>query len=352
MVEMNTNKKQIMDKRSIIKSILVSIALVTAVGCTKAKSISSSTAAEAAPAQTDNSMSVPTSPTVGTPVAGINPALKIYANSVLDSAGLLGLGGQLFNINVDPLTKDFDIGLKLPTTFIFLAQTFLLKYPEINTSIVNDASGAAVLHIKVPLVNVLAAYKKWKAKQGSNSTSPDPEIPGVTTPAVPIVTNPENPTTPVVPVVTNPTTLKGRYSGQIDPPPREVRLQNRDKRLIDQGYTPTGTDADNALTGGGGLDGGIYLAGSFQFEVDASGNITTGEFIIHGYSFPVSSGRMGADGSFTIDASQVPVRGRWNGSSFDYTPTYATDSSRGSKVLEPGNEHVYGDMVGTFTPVP
>ena len=61
---------------------------------------------------------------------------------------------------------------------------------------------------------------------------------------------------------------------------------------------------------------------------------------------------MKADGSFTIDASQLLVRGRWNGSSFDYTPTYATESARGSKALEPGRENVHGDLVGTFTPSP
>lgn len=333
MLIMNAIKNQITENRSLIKNALMSLVLLTAVGCTKANSIYS--VSSSAPAQTDSSLSSPTSP-AATPASGMNPALKIYGNSMLDSVGLLGLGGQLFSVNVDPLTKDFDIGLKLPAQFIFLAQAFLLKYPEINTSIVNYASGAAILHLKVPLVNVMAAYKKWKDKQGSNSNVSNP-----------VVTNPAAPV-----VVTNPTTLKGHYAGQIDPPPREVRLQNRDNRLIEQGYTPTGTDADNALTGGGGLDGGIYLAGAFQFDVDANGNITTGEFIIHGYSFPVSSGHMRADGSFEIDASQVPVRGRWNGSSFDYTPTYATDSARGSKVLEPGREFVYGDMVGSFTPVP
>ena len=340
---------KITENRSMIKSLLMSLVLLTAVGCTKAKSTSS--ALSTATPQTDSSFSSeqpddPASPAVA-PVAGINPTLKMYGNSVLDATGLLGFGGQLLNVNIDALTQDFDIGLKLPTPLMFLAQTFLLKYPEINTSIIYDATGAAVLHLKVPIASVMAAYKKWKAKQDANVSNP------VVQPVLPVVTNPvQGPTAPTTPVVTNPKSIKGHYSGQIDPPPREVRLANRDARLIEQGYTPTGTDADNALTGGGGLDGGIYLAGAFQFDVDANGNITTGEFTIHGYSFPVSSGHMGADGSFTIDASQVPVRGRWNGTSFDYTPTFATDSARGSKVLEPGREHVYGDMVGTFTPVP
>ncbi len=341
---MNQIQNKITQKRSMLKTALLSMVLLTTFSCTKKASVATNTQSS----QTDSSFSsdtTPNQPTVSAPVSGLNPALKVYGNSVLDSTGLLGLGGQLLNVGIDPFSQAFDIGLKLPAQFIFLARTFLLKYPEINTSIVNDATGAAVLHLKVPLVNVIAAYKKWKDKQGSNpnvsNPIPDPEIPNVS-----------NPTTPVGPVVTNPTTLKGHYSGQIDPPPREVRLQNRDTRLIEQGFTPTGTDADNALTGGGGLDGGIYLAGAFQFDVDTNGNITTGEFVIHGYSFPVSSGHMRADGSFEIDASQVPVRGRWNGISFDYTPTYATEAARGSKVLEPGREFVYGDMVGTFTPAP
>ncbi len=325
------------------KSFLISMALLTAVGCTKTKSIdsvSSSTPAE----QTDSSLSSETPSVPVAPVAGVNPALKIYGNSVLDSVGLLGLGGQLFNVNVDPLTKDFDIGLKLPAPILFLAQTFLLKYQDIQTSITNDETGAAILHLKVPFTKVLDAYKKWKAKQDTQASNPvaDPEIPGIT-----------NPTTPVAPVVTNPTSLKGHYSGQIEPPPHEIRIENRNRNLANQGIALTGDDSiDNPKTGGGGVDGGIYLAGAFQFDVDANGNITTGEFIIHGYSFPVSSGHMRPDGSFEIDASLLPVRGRWNGTSFDYTPTYATESARGSKALEPGNESVYGDMVGTFTPIP
>ncbi len=250
----------------------------------------------------------------------IQPDTKTYANSIIATTGVLNYGGQLIAVNFDVATQNIDIGLKLPVPILFLAQAQLLKYPQITTSVVVNTLGDSILHLNIPLEAAVAAYKKWKSRPSQQNSNPTE--------------------------VTS--SLIGHYQGQIDPPPREIRLANRDKRLIEQGYTPTGTDADNALTGGGGLDGGIYLAGAFQFDVDSNYNITSGEFIIHGYSFPVSSGKMNKDGSFTIDASQLPVRGRWNGTSFDYT----ANELGGSKAVEPGREWVYGDMVGTFTPAP
>lgn len=246
------------------------------------------------------------------------PDTKAYANSILATSGVLNYGGQIMTVDFDVVTQNIDIGLKLPVQILFLAQTQLLKYPEISTRVVTSGIGENVLHLIIPLEAAKAAYKKWKDKKPPQNQNPTESA----------------------------SSLVGHYAGQIDPPPREIRLANRDKRLIEQGYTPTGTDADNALTGGGGLDGGIYLAGAFQFDVDSNYNITSGEFVIHGYSFPVSSGKMNKDGSFTIDASQLPVRGRWNGTSFDYTP----NEFGGSKAVEPGREWVYGDMVGTFSP--
>lgn len=243
---------------------------------------------------------------------------KTYANSIIDTTGLSSYGGQVLTVDFDVATQNIDIGLKVPFKILLIAQTQLLKYPEISTHVAQNAIGENVLHLVIPLETAKAAYKKWKTKKSLQN---------------------QNPTESTL-------SLVGRYSGQIDPPPREIRIANRDKRLIEQGYTPTGTDADNALTGGGGLDGGIYLAGAFQFDVDSNYNITSGEFVIHGYSFPVSSGKMNKDGSFTIDASQLPVRGRWNGTSFDYT----ANEMGGSKAVEPGREWVYGDMVGGFTP--
>ncbi len=250
----------------------------------------------------------------------IQPDTKAYANSIIETTGLINTGGQIMTVVFDVATQNIDIGLKVPFQILLIAQTQLLKYPEISTHVAQNAIGENVLHLIIPLETAKAAYKKWKNKKPPQNQNPTEST----------------------------SSLAGHYYGQIDPPPREIRIANRDKRLIEQGYTPTGTDADNALTGGGGLDGGIYLAGAFQFDVDSNYNITSGEFVIHGYSFPVSSGKMNKDGSFTIDASQLPVRGRWNGTSFDYTP----NELGGSKAVEPGREWVYGDMVGTFTPAP
>ncbi len=64
-------------------------------------------------------------------------------------------------------------------------------------------------------------------------------------------------------------TCTGAYTGSIDPPSHEVRIANRNRQLTETGFPITGNDAvDNANTTGGGVDGGIYLTGGFNFETD------------------------------------------------------------------------------------
>jgi hypothetical protein len=71
-------------------------------------------------------------------------------------------------------------------------------------------------------------------------------------------------------------TLAGIWQGRVDMPPQADRIAARDRWLASGG----------AL--GGGVDGGIYLDGAFGFETDANGNITKGEFILHGIQCPTS----------------------------------------------------------------
>jgi hypothetical protein len=73
-----------------------------------------------------------------------------------------------------------------------------------------------------------------------------------------------------------PATLAGIWQGRVDAPSQPERIAARDKWLAMGG----------AL--GGGVDGGIYLDGAFGFETDANGNITNGEFILHGTRCPAS----------------------------------------------------------------
>ena len=52
----------------------------------------------------------------------------------------------------------------------------------------------------------------------------------------------------------------------------------------------TGNDAiDNAEAGGGGLDGGIYMTGSYAFETDANCNVVKGTtMVFYAYQYDIS----------------------------------------------------------------
>ena len=88
-----------------------------------------------------------------------------------------------------------------------------------------------------------------------------------------VTEQPPKPTTPApLPV----TPMAGIWQGRVDPPSQAERIAARDKWLAMGGEL------------GGGVDGGIYLDGAFGFETDANGNITKGEFILHGTQCPTS----------------------------------------------------------------
>ena len=123
----------------------------------------------------------------------------------------------------------------------------------------------------------------------------------------------------------------GSYNGRIAPPAQSVRLANRDRQLRE----------GNPL--GGGVDGGIYLEGAFEFKtgplVNGACQILPGSrAIIHG-SYSNFSGSVRADKSFAFGHEGGPVTGSVNGSSVS-----------GKLAEGGGREWVYGDLVGTFTP--
>ncbi len=294
------------------KSLLALTIVAMTASCSK-----NSSAASTTPADSGNSGQ--TAPT--NPVRGINPALKAYGVAVTEVTGLLGLGGRLLDVVADPLSQSININLYLPETFLFLAQTYLLKYPQVKSTVLTDAAGKKSLNMQISIADAAAAYKKWNDKKKAE-----------------VVQQPTNPSNPSAPVYNG--GCNGTYAGTIDPPAHEVRIASRNQSLRDRGIEVTGNDEiDNANAGGGPPDGGIWLAGTFQWETDANCNVTSGEVLIFGaYPFAVT-GTVNADGTFNLHYwGRIP--GKINA---DKTVTGKVEHAG-------GEEHVHGVLNGVFTP--
>ena len=140
----------------------------------------------------------------------------------------------------------------------------------------------------------------------------------------------------------------GTYSGSLDMPEHDVRIANRNKMLReDKNITiPVNEEYDpkyNSLTGGGSPDGGIWLAGAFNFTtgplVGGGCPITGGEVIIHGHHITIS-GSVNANKTFSFMHEGGPVTGSVDGNN------HVT-----GKIAEGGGrEWVYGNMNGRFIP--
>jgi hypothetical protein len=133
-------------------------------------------------------------------------------------------------------------------------------------------------------------------------------------------------------------TCQGSYAGSIDAPTHEVRIANRNRQLASIGYTLTGNDAiDNAATGGGGVDGGIYLTGSFRFYTDANCNVVKGEGDIFGIPTTIT-GKVNADKSFNLFSPEAgPVVG-----------SVDANNNVTGQAQEAGKEWVHGVLNGKF----
>lgn len=131
----------------------------------------------------------------------------------------------------------------------------------------------------------------------------------------------------------------GSYVGNATPPSHEVRIATRNRALAAKGIAVTGNDAiDNAATGGGGVDGGMYLEGNFAFETDANCNVIKGDFVIFGYPFGIS-GTVNQDRTFTL-SYLGPIVGQVN----------SDNSITGQLQHGGGEEYIHGVLSGTFTP--
>jgi hypothetical protein len=131
----------------------------------------------------------------------------------------------------------------------------------------------------------------------------------------------------------------GSYIGNIEPPSHEVRIENRNRELANNGIALTGDDAiDNPKTTGGGVDGGIYLEGAFRFETDANCNVinSAGSQI---FGIPITiEGKVNADRTFNMFSPQAgPFVGSVDGNN------HVTGQQQ-----EGGKEWVHGVLNGTF----
>lgn len=117
----------------------------------------------------------------------------------------------------------------------------------------------------------------------------------------------------------------GSYVGGIEAPDQSVRLANRDRQLAEGGEL------------GGGVDGGIYLEGSFAWETDANCRVTKGTATIFGHEFAID-GVVSSDKTFTLNYFG-PIVGSVDG-----------NNKITGQLKEGGKEWVYGVLNGTFTP--
>ena len=137
----------------------------------------------------------------------------------------------------------------------------------------------------------------------------------------------------------------GSYVGTYDAPSHEERIRIRNLSLAARGIPVTGNDAvDNANAGGGGVDGGIYMVGSYAFETDANCNVIKGKTLI-GYVYEYSvSGTVAKSGTSTLI---------WSGQGSIGEFTVSVDSANnitGNFYHAAPDNFVYGVMSGRFTP--
>jgi hypothetical protein len=137
----------------------------------------------------------------------------------------------------------------------------------------------------------------------------------------------------------------GSYVGTYDMPSHEERIRIRNMSLVANGKPVTGNDAiDNEAAGGGGVDGGIYMVGSYAFETDANCNVVKGTTLV-GYVYEYGvSGTVAKGGISTLI---------WSGQGSIGEFTVSVDSANnitGNFYHPAPDSFVYGVMSGRFTP--
>lgn len=137
----------------------------------------------------------------------------------------------------------------------------------------------------------------------------------------------------------------GSYVGNYSAPDRDERIAARNRSLGDRGIAVTGNDAiDNGNAGGGDPDGGIWMAGSFQFETDANCNITKGTTaVFYTYQYDIS-------GTVVKGATSNLIWSGQGSAGQMEVDVDANNSLSGSFRHPAPDTYVRGVISGTFTP--
>ena len=137
----------------------------------------------------------------------------------------------------------------------------------------------------------------------------------------------------------------GSYVGTYDAPSHDERIRLRNLSLAGRGIAVTGNDdIDNANAGGGGVDGGIYMTGSYSFETDANCRIIKGTtMVFYVYQYDLSGTVVKGGESSLVWSGQ--------GSTGDMKITVNSANAISGSFFHPApDSFVYGTVTGTFTP--
>ena len=132
--------------------------------------------------------------------------------------------------------------------------------------------------------------------------------------------------------------------GNVNMPDHDERIIARNKELIANGHGVSGDEArDNAIGGGGAPDGGMWLSGSYHFEIDANGQRIDDKSWIKLYSddkYQVTGGITGAGVIAMGSIGGVQISGSVVGG-----------KPVGKVMHGSGKVHIYGLMDGVWSAV-
>lgn len=127
--------------------------------------------------------------------------------------------------------------------------------------------------------------------------------------------------------------------GNVDMPGHEDRIIARNLELVAHGNVVSSDEAlNNSLGGGGAPDGGMWLAGSYHFEIDANGQQIPDRSWLKLFSdekYPVTGGVTAACDIAMGSIGGVDIRGK-----------IADGKSTGKVMHGDGKVHIYGVMNG------
>ena len=156
---------------------------------------------------------------------------------------------------------------------------------------------------------------------------------------------PKNGTTTTTTSTGTASSCMGSYVGSYDAPSHDERIRLRNLSLAGRGVAVTGNDdIDNANAGGGGVDGGIYMTGSYAFETDGNCKVIKGTTaVFYTYQYDISGTVVKGGESSLIWSGQ--------GSSGDMKIKVSSGNAISGSFYHPApDSFVYGVITGTFTP--